>query len=374
MKIGISCYPTYGGSGIVATELGKILARMGHQIHFISYALPYRLSGYYNNIAFHEVKVPEYPLFEYPPYALALATQIADVSIYERLDLVHVHYAIPHAVSAYLAREMIKEIHKIKIITTLHGTDITLVGADPSFKRITRYGINQSDAVTAVSRFLKDATLQTFAPEVPIEVIYNFIDREPSRHDECIELRKRFAPNGEPILIHLSNFRPVKRVLDTIEIAHQVLKTLPVRLVLIGDGPDRANAEQKVRELGIQDHVFFLGKQEDVYCLLSVGDIFLMPSASESFGLAALEAMSCGLPCITSDAGGLPELNQPGVTGFLAPVGDTRAMSEYVIQILKDRALQEKLSQNARKHALSRFHADVIIPQYIQLYEKVLNS
>ncbi len=374
MKIGISCYPTYGGSGIVATELGKNLARHGHEVHFISYAMPYRLTAYFNNIAYHEVKVPEYPLFEYPPYALALATQIADVAIHEKLDIIHVHYAIPHAISAHLAKEMILDLHDLKIVTTLHGTDITLVGADPSFKRITQYGINQSDAVTAVSKFLKTATINTFEPTVPIQVIYNFIDRLPSKREECSALRKRFAPNGEPILIHLSNFRPVKHVPDTLEITQKVLEEMPVRLVLIGDGPDRACAEAKARALGIDEHVFFLGKQEDVYCLLSVGDIFLLPSGSESFGLAALEAMSCGLPCITSNVGGLPELNLHGKTGFVASVGDINSMSKYVIQILKNLELKNKLSAQAQQHAVQNFHSDTIIPQYIRLYEKVLQK
>lgn len=373
MKIGISCYPTYGGSGIVATELGKHLAQRGHEIHFITYALPYRLSGYYNNIFFHEVKVPEYPLFEYPPYALALATKVADIAIHEKLDLIHVHYAIPHALSAYLAREMIQDQHPLKVITTLHGTDITLVGADPSFMRITQYSINKSDAVTTVSEFLKQETIKTFNPEVPIEVIYNFISDHPQQLVDCKELRKQFSPAGDPILVHLSNFRPVKRVMDILEITKIVLNEMPVKLVLIGDGPDRAIAEQKCRELNIEKDVIFLGKQEDVYCMLSIGDVFLMPSQTESFGLAALEAMSCGLPCITSNAGGLPELNLDGVTGFTAPVGDVASMSQSVLKILKDPALRERLSMQARKHAIESFDSDNIIPQYIKLYEEVLN-
>lgn len=375
MKIGISCYPTYGGSGIVATELGKSLAQRGHEVHFIAYALPHRLNdAFYPNILFHEVKVPEYPLFEYPPYSLSLATKMADIAIHEKLDLIHAHYAIPHAVSAYLAREMIRDQHRLKIITTLHGTDITLVGADPSFMRITRYGINRSDAVTAVSEFLKNETIKTFNPTVPIRVIYNFIKEEREQQNICRQLRTKYAPNGEPILIHLSNFRPVKRVLDTIQIARQVLERMPVRLVLIGDGPERSLAEKTVRDLGIEKSVIFLGKQEEVYFFLSLGDIFLMPSQTESFGLAALEAMACGLPCISSNAGGLPELNIHGETGYLAPVGDVEQMSSQVLQILSNPSLKETLSQQARRRALENFHADSIIPQYIRLYEEVLGS
>lgn len=374
MKIGISCYPTYGGSGIVATELGKHLAQRGYEVHFIAYALPYRLNEYYENILFHEVKVPEYPLFEYPPYALALATKMADIAIHEKLDLIHVHYAIPHALSAYLAREMIRDQRPLKIITTLHGTDITLVGADPSFMRITQYGINQSDAVTAVSEYLKSETIKTFNPRVPIKVIHNFIKEHPQQNIVCQQLRKRYSPEGEPILIHLSNFRPVKRVLDTIQIAKRVLEEMPIRLVLIGDGPDRPIAEKMSRELGIEKDVIFLGKQEEVYFLLSLGDIFLMPSQTESFGLAALEGMACGLPCITSNAGGLTELNVHGISGYTAPVGDVDQMSKYVLQILKDPSLKEKLSRQAKERAFKHFHSDFIIPQYIQLYEDVLNS
>ena len=372
MKIGISCYPTYGGSGVVATELGKALAERGHEVHFITYALPYRLNGYYNNIFFHEVKVPEYPLFEYPPYALALATKMADIALHEKLDVIHTHYAIPHALSAYLARDMIKDRHRLKIITTLHGTDITLVGADASFLRITRHSINQSDAVTAVSEFLRQETLKTFKPSVPIQVIYNFIKEVPRMEPDCQKLRKRLTPGGEPVLIHLSNFRPVKRISDIIHIADKVLKEMPIRLVMIGDGPERPLAERMVRRLGISDNVSFLGKQDDVYCLLSMGDIFLMPSETESFGLAALEAMSCGLPVVTSNAGGLPELNVHGETGFHSPVGDVDSMSQQVLRILREPQLKETLAAQARQFAFERFHADIIIPQYIDLYESVL--
>lgn len=372
MKIGITCYPTYGGSGVVATELGKALAQRGHEIHFFSYALPYRLNEFLEGIYFHEVEVPQYPLFKYPPYALALATKIATIALQEKLDIIHAHYAIPHAISAYLAREMIADKHRICIITTLHGTDITLVGADPSFMDITRFGINQSDAVTVVSEFLKEETLRVFKPDVPLHVIYNFIAEHPLQKHVCQHLRERLAPHDEFILLHLSNFRPVKRVQDVVEIAYRVSQEVPVRLVMIGDGPERSMAEQRAHELGIKEKVVFLGKQENIYPILSIGDVFLMPSSLESFGLAALEAMCCGVPCVTSDAGGLKEVMREGVTGFMRPVGDVEGMSQAVLHILKDPQLKNRLSQECRKYALQRFHVDRIILQYLHLYQTVL--
>lgn len=373
MKIGISCYPTYGGSGVVATELGKNLALRGHEIHFITYALPYRLNEFHENIYFHEVKVPEYPLFEYPPYALALATKMAEITLHEDLDLIHAHYAIPHAISAYMAKQMVIDKHPLKIITTLHGTDITLVGADASFMRITQYSINHSDAVTAVSKYLRDETTRIFRPEKQIEVIYNFVDDHPLQQNACENLRAKLAPNNEPILLHLSNFRPVKRVLDIIEITRKVLEKIQVRVVMIGDGPERYEAENLARKYGIRDKVVFMGKQEEIFRLLSIGDVFIMPSGSESFGLAALEAMSCGVPCITSDAGGLKEVNKHGVTGYIAPLGDVERMSEYVLKILNDKDLKEQLSKDAHKYAFENFKDDIIIPQYLNLYQRVLN-
>ncbi len=374
MKIGISCYPTYGGSGVIATELGKNLGRLGHEVHFISYALPYRLNEFSENIFYHEVKVPEYPLFEYPPYALSLATKIADIAIFEKLDILHVHYAIPHAISAVLARDMINGEHPLKIITTLHGTDITLVGADPSFTRITRYGINQSNAVTAVSEYLKEQTIKIFQPAKPIRVIPNFIEEHPQQQRKCEHLRKRLAPENEAIIMHLSNFRPVKRVQDIVDITKKVAETMPVRTVLIGDGPDRPMVEQRARELGVADKIVFMGKQENIYLLLSVADIFLMPSESESFGLAALEAMSCGIPCVTSNAGGLPEVNLHGKTGYLASVGAIEEMSYLVLRLLKDDELRKKMGRNAREHAAKNYHTSSIIPQYLKLYENLINS
>ncbi|GAB4327130.1 MAG: N-acetyl-alpha-D-glucosaminyl L-malate synthase BshA [Calditrichia bacterium] len=374
MKIGIACYPTYGGSGVVATELGKNLALMGHEVHFMAYAMPYKLDGYTDGVYFHEVKVSDYPLFAYPPYSLSLATKIAEISRYQALDIVHAHYAIPHAISAYLAREMVADVHPLKIVTTLHGTDITLVGRDPSFLEVTRFGINQSDGVTAVSRYLKEKTEETFTCQKDIRVIYNFIKEHPDQGIKCQELRRRIAPNGERILSHLSNFRPVKRVVDVVEVAYRVLQKMPVKLMMIGDGPDRALAEQRARDLGISQHVHFLGKQEQVFLLLSSSDIFLMPSRLESFGLAALEAMVCGVPCITSNAGGLPELVRDGISGFTAPVGDIDKMAELTLGLLQDAPLLKKMSRTAREYALDTFHVNKIIPQYIRLYEQVLNE
>jgi N-acetyl-alpha-D-glucosaminyl L-malate synthase BshA len=373
MKIGIVCYPTYGGSGVVATELGKNLAKRGYEVHFITYALPYRLNEYYENIFYHEVKVMEYPLFEYPPYSLALASRMAEIARYQNLDLIHVHYAIPHAASAYLAREMIKDHHPLKVITTLHGTDITLVGRDPSFMEVTRFSIEKSNAVTAVSNYLRDKTIEFFSTEKPVEVIYNFIENHPEQESRCEALRHRLAPEGEFIISHLSNFRPVKRVEEVIEVAYRVKQHLPVKVMMIGDGPDRSKAEIRARQLNIFDDVHFLGKQDNVYLLLNSSDVFLMPSNLESFGLAALEAMSCGVPCVTSNAGGLTELVKDGISGYTADVGDVNKMSELVVKILSDQTLKQKLSRSSRKYAFENFHVDKIIPQYIDLYEKVLS-
>jgi N-acetyl-alpha-D-glucosaminyl L-malate synthase BshA len=374
MKIGIVCYPTYGGSGVVATELGKNLAKLGHEVHFIAYALPYRLNDFFDRVYYHEVKVLEYPLFEYPPYSLALATKIAEIARYQKLDLIHAHYAIPHAISAYLAKEMIKDDQDLKIITTLHGTDITLVGRDPSFLEVTRFGIEKSDMVSAVSNYLRDKTYETFKVSKPIEVIYNFVEEHPEQTKKCNDLRMKIAPAGEKIISHLSNFRPVKRVVDIIEIAYRVLQKMPVKVMMIGDGPERSVAEAHARELNIFEHITFLGKQENVYLLLSMSDLFLMPSRLESFGLAALEAMSCGVPCITSNAGGLPELVKDGISGFTAEVGDVEKMAELGIRVLQDDALRKDLSQKTRHYALDRFNVSKIIPLYINMYEKALST
>ncbi len=374
MKIGIVCYPTYGGSGIVATELGKYLAKLGHEVHFVAYALPSRLNEYFDNVFYHEVKVLDYPLFEYPPYSLALASKLAEIVRYQRLDLLHAHYAIPHATSAYLAREILKNEYPLKVVTTLHGTDITLVGRDPSFMEVTRFSIEQSDGITAVSNYLREKTIEIFGIKKPIEVIYNFIEEQPDQTKKCQDLRRRIAPVGEIILSHLSNFRPVKQVEDVIEIVYRVMQVRPAKLIMIGDGPERSKAEARARELNISDHVHFLGKQDNIYLLLSSSDVFLMPSRLESFGLAALEAMSCGVPCVTSDAGGLKELVKNGVSGFTAPVGDIDRMAQLVLQIVKDQKTWEKMSAQCREYAFQNFHANKIIPQYLNLYKKVISE
>lgn len=374
MKIGIICYPTYGGSGVVATELGKTLARLNHEVHFLAYAMPYRLSEFHENIHYHEVKVMEYPLFEYPPYSLALASKLAEIALYQKLDIVHAHYAIPHAVSAYLAKEMIKDEYSLKIVTTLHGTDITLVGRDPSFLGITRYGISKSDAVTTVSNYLREKTIESFQIEKPIKVIYNFIEEQPEQGSRCEELRHRIAPNGEKIISHLSNFRPVKRIIDIIEMTPKILRKIPVKVMMIGDGPDRSIAETRARDLNIAEHVHFLGKQENIFLLLSSSDVFVMPSSLESFGLASLEAMACGVPCVTSNTGGLTELVKEGISGYTANVGDIDTMANLVISILEDEKKLKSLSASARSYAFENFHVEKIVPQYINLYQKVLST
>jgi N-acetyl-alpha-D-glucosaminyl L-malate synthase BshA len=375
MKIGITCYPTYGGSGVVATELGKELAANGHQVHFISYAMPHRLNQFYENIFFHEVEFSNYPLFEHSLYTLALASKMIEVVEYEKLDLMHVHYAIPHAASAYLAKQIIKKNKSdIKIITTLHGTDITLVGLEPHFLPLVKFSIEESDGVTAVSRFLKEKTLTNYNIEKDIEVIYNFIDIDIYKNVENESFKKFVAPNGEKILMHTSNFRPVKRVADTIKILAKVKKEIPAKLVLIGDGPDRSDCERLARELDLHKDVFFLGKQDGLAELLSVADVFLMPSQSESFGLSALEAMACGIPVVSSSVGGLPELIVHNEVGFIAEIGDIDRMAKYTVDLLSNEKKYNIFSRNARDRAVKHFDRKLILPQYIKHYEKVLNS
>jgi L-malate glycosyltransferase len=375
MKIGITCYPTYGGSGVVATELGKELAQKGHQVHFISYAMPHRLNKFYENIFFHEVEFSNYPLFEHSLYTLALASKMIEVIEYEKLDLMHVHYAIPHAASAYLAKQIVKKNNsEIKIITTLHGTDITLVGLEPSFLPLVKFSIEESDGVTTVSRFLKEKTLTNYNIEKNIEVIYNFIDTALYKKTDNDSLRKCVAPNGEKILMHTSNFRPVKRVADTIEILAKVRKEVDAKLVLIGDGPDRSECERRARELDLQKDVCFLGKQDGLENLLSSADVFLMPSQSESFGLSALEAMSCGVPVVSTSVGGLPELIVHNEVGFIAEIGDTDRMAKYTVDLLTNKRKYDLFAQNARNRTIKHFEKSLIIPQYINYYEKILNS
>ncbi len=372
MRIGITCYPTYGGSGAVATELGKELALRGHEVHFISYAVPFRLNRYVENIIYHEVESSNYPLFEFSLYTLTLTSKMAEVAKFENLDLLHVHYAIPHAVSAYLAKEILKEKKDIKIITTLHGTDITLVGLEPNFLPLVNFSIEKSDSVTAVSRFLKEKTITQYEIKKEIEVIPNFIDTELFKPNPNFQYRNHIAPNGEKILIHTSNFRPVKRVPDVIKIFDKVNKEIPSRLLLIGDGPDRFECEQLTRQLNISDRVKFLGKQEAIVDILNASDLFLLPSQSESFGLAALEAMACGLPVIASSVGGIPELIKHNECGFISEIGDTDRMAKYSIDLLTNEKKFEMFSKNARKRAVEKFDKSIVIPMYENLYQKVL--
>ena len=374
MNIGITCYPTYGGSGVVATELGKALALKGHSIHFISYALPFRLNHFIDNIVFHEVEMSSYPVFEFPLYSLALASKMVEVAKYEKLDLLHVHYAIPHATSAYLAKQMLKDVRDLKIITTLHGTDITLAGLEPSFLPLVKFSIEESDGVTAVSRFLKEKTLTNYNIEKDIRVIHNFIDTSIYSPEVPCMCKKKIAPRGEKLLVHTSNFRQVKRVSDTIRILEKVKKELPCKLLLIGDGPDRSECERLSRELGLYEDVRFLGKQEGLVDILTSADIFLMPSQSESFGLSALEAMACGLPVVSTSVGGLPELVSHNESGFIAEIGDIDRMAKYVVQLLTNPKKYEIFSENARKRAVEKFEIHKIVPEYEEYYKEILNK
>jgi len=377
MKIGITCYPTYGGSGVVATELGLELAQRGHDIHFISYAQPIRLRGAEPNIHYHEVEVSRYPLFDYPPYDLALATRMAEVAQLYDLDLLHVHYAIPHSVSALLARQMMADGprgRRLPFVTTLHGTDITLVGLDRSYLPITRYSIEQSDGVTAISNYLRDRTVRVFDVKNHIEVIYNSVNCDVyCRNPELsAEVRKEYAPGGERLLVHLSNFRPVKRLTDVIEIFDRVHKQVPSKLMLIGDGPDRSVAEWLAVQKGIHEDVLFLGKQDQVQEKLAATDIMLMPSELESFGLAALEAMACEVVPIATRGGGVPEVIEHGKSGYLADVGDVDTMARYALELLQDEDRLRQMGKQARVAAQSRFCSSKIVPQYEEFYRRVL--
>ncbi len=374
MKIGITCYPTYGGSGVIATELGKELALRGHEVHFISYALPFRLSHYIENIVFHEVEISNYPLFEFPLYSLSLASKMVEVAEFEKLDLLHVHYAIPHATSAYLAKEMMKKNRDLKIFTTLHGTDITLVGLEPSFLPLVKFSIEKSDGVTAVSRFLKEKTITNYEIEKDIQVIPNFVDTKLFKPETSCDFRKTIASKGEKILVHTSNFRQVKRVPDTIRIFEKVQKEIPSKLILVGDGPDRSECERLARQLNLGDSVKFLGKQEALVEILSSSDIFLIPSQSESFGLAALEAMACGLPVISSSVGGLPELVRHNESGFIAEIGDIDRMAKYTLELLSNEKKYKLFSESARQRAVDKFDKSIVVPLYEEYYEQILNK
>jgi len=373
MRIGITCYPTYGGSGVVATELGLELAARGHEVHFISYAMPIRLTGGNDRIWFHEVEVTNYPLFDHPPYTLALATKMTEVAESAVLDLLHVHYAIPHSVSALLARMMAMP-RRLPFITTLHGTDITLVGNDRSYLPITRFSIEQSDGVTAISNYLRKRTLKEFEIKRPIEVIPNFVNCDLYQRSNDLKGRAKWAPNGEPILVHLSNFRPVKRTTDVVEIFARVREKIPAKLVMIGDGPDRGAAEYVVRKKRLSKDVFFLGKQLTVQDKLGLADLFLLPSDEESFGLAALEAMACEVPVIATDVGGIPEVVTHGVDGYLFEPRDVASAARYALQILTQADRGRAMGEMARVNARRQYCSNDIIPRYEAYYDRVLNT
>ncbi|HDS01207.1 MAG TPA: N-acetyl-alpha-D-glucosaminyl L-malate synthase BshA [candidate division Zixibacteria bacterium] len=373
MKIGIVCYPVIGGSGVVATELGIYLAQRGHQVHFFSYALPFRWDPDLRNLFYHQVETSNYPLFKYPPYTLTLAAKIASIAVQENLDIVHAHYAIPHAICGYLAREMIPE-KNLKVITTLHGTDVTLVGSEKSFFDITRFSIVSSDASTAVSRHLKEEVCRTFDLCNDIEVIYNFIDPAKYRPCDPCNLRKTYAPDGEKIVIHMSNFRSLKRIPDVVDTFAGIHQKIKSRLILIGEGPDTVTAAQMAEKYGISKDVIFLGSRHDVASILSAGHLFLLPSEHESFGLAAMEALCCGVPAIGTDSTGLPELIDDGKSGFLCKLGDTEDMAEKAVKLLSDEDMWQSFSDHARKSVSEKFHYEKIVAQYEKMYEKVLSK
>ena len=374
MKIGIVCYPTFGGSGVVATELGIALAGMGHQVHFITYKRPARLTHFHENVCFHEVSTYEYPLFEFSPYDTVLASKMVDVVLHEKLDLLHVHYAIPHAAVAFLAKKILAARGiNVPTVTTLHGTDITLVGNDPSFAPVVEFSINQSDGVTAVSQQLKQETERTFKLTRDIEVIYNFIDFSRFRKVDKTHFRKAIAPEGEKLLLHTSNFRKVKRVQDVIYVFERILKEVPAKLLMIGDGPERLHAEELSRKLHLGNDVRFLGKQDAIEELLAVSDLFILPSEHESFGLAALEAMACEVPVISSVAGGLPEVNLQGVTGFLSEVGDIDDMANNAIRLLRNTAMLDEFRRAALARA-KEFDIHHIVPHYEAYYKRILSE
>lgn len=373
MKVGIVCYPTHGGSGVVASELAIGLAKKGHEIHIVSYAPPFRLRSFHQNIFIHEVGIASYPLFKYPPYALGLATKLVELVETYDLELIHAHYAVPHAVSAYLAKQILNS-QLIKIITTLHGTDITLVGSDQSFRRVIKFTIEKSDGVTAVSDYLKQQTIREFDIQREIRVIHNFIDpARPAQHrNQCN--RESYAPHGEKILMHASNFRPVKRVGDVVRIFAEVHARIPAKLILIGDGPERPFIQQLIKDLKLSAEVYFLGEQDHLEPLFFCADLFLLPSEQESFGLTALEAMNCSVPVIATEIGGLPEVITHGETGYLYPVGEIKKMAEKSIELLSNPEKHDLFKQQARRRAMQSFNADQIIPQYEAFYEEILRA
>ncbi|WP_152268168.1 N-acetyl-alpha-D-glucosaminyl L-malate synthase BshA [Agriterribacter humi] len=371
MNIGIVCYPTFGGSGVLATELGMALADKDHNVHFITYRQPVRLTGFRANMFYHEVRVPTYPLFDYPPYESALASTLVDVVKNNKLDLLHVHYAIPHASAAYMAKQILQKENKyVPVITTLHGTDITLVGRDKTYAPVVAFSINQSDAITAVSENLKEETYRTFKIEKDIEVIYNFVDVQRFSKKPIDAFRKVIAPNNERIILHASNFRKIKRIDDVIQIFKKLNDVIPSKLLLVGDGPERPMAEALCRELNLCDEIRFVGKQQDMEEIFAIADLFLLPSEYESFGLSALEAMAGGAPVVSTNVGGLPEIITPGENGFMANIGDTGQMAQYAIDILKDENTFKRFKANARRQA-ENFDITRIVPQYEHLYERL---
>jgi L-malate glycosyltransferase len=373
LKIGITCYPTIGGSGVIATELGKLLAEQGHEIHFITSTMPFRLKKLYSNIYFHEVEVNNYPVFKYPPYDLTLANKMAEVINREKLDILHVHYAMPHAVCAILAKQMAN--HDVKIVTTLHGTDITVLGYDLSLKNMIRFGIEQSDCVTAVSDSLKKQTKEMLHVDKDIHVLYNFVDEREYQQRSASELRKQFGiSQDEKVIIHISNFRKVKRVPDVIHVFERIQQELPAKLMLVGDGPEYTYTRQLVQQLGLCDNVLFLGKQENVSELLSIADLKLLLSEKESFGLVLLEAMACGVPCIGTEVGGIPEVIVNGETGYISSLQDIDGISNHSIRLLKDQELWNRFSEAALKRVNEKFHSSKIVEQYESLYFELLKG
>lgn len=370
LKIGITCYPTLGGSGVVATELGKLLAERGHEIHFITHSLPFRLGKFHKNIYFHEVEVNDYYVFRYPPYDLSLASKMAQVAKMQNLDILHVHYAVPHAICSYLAKQMLN--NGLKTVTTLHGTDITVLAQDESLKDLIRLAIHQSDAVTAVSGDLINETRSLLDITTPIELTYNFVDKRIYYPRDVKSLRNDYAAPNEKILMHISNFRPVKRVSDVVSIFQKVQQKMPAKLLLVGEGPELSKIQHKINSLGLEDKVMFLGKQEDVAQIISLADVLLLPSEKESFGLVALEAMACGVPTIGSTAGGIPELVVHGETGYLAEIGDVDTMAEYTLKLLEDCELHKQFKEACIERAHTEFCNDKITYEYESIYYKVL--
>ncbi|WP_270171529.1 N-acetyl-alpha-D-glucosaminyl L-malate synthase BshA [Paenibacillus sp. SYP-B4298] len=370
LKIGITCYPTLGGSGVVATELGKLLAERGHEIHFITHSIPFRLGQFHKNIFYHEVEVNDYYVFRYPPYDISLASKMAQVAKMQQLDLLHVHYAVPHAICAFLAKQMMDR--DLKTVTTLHGTDITVLAQDESLKDLIRLAITRSDAVTAVSEDLIRETRELLDITEPIDLTYNFVDKRIYYPRDASSLRKDYAAPGEKVIMHISNFRPVKRVSDVVDIFAQILHSLPAKLLLVGEGPELSKIQFKINAMGLQHKVHFLGKQEDVAQVISMADLLLLPSEKESFGLVALEAMACGVPTVGSVAGGIPELVTHGETGYLAPIGDTEAMARHAVHLLSDEKLYAKMREACLQRARVRFCNDRITAEYEQIYYRVL--